>query len=32
MNKEFEECLEKRKITKFDRAKRLVSKEIGLAE
>ncbi|GFP30784.1 hypothetical protein HKBW3S44_01306 [Candidatus Hakubella thermalkaliphila] len=32
MNKEFEECLEKRKITKFDRATRLVSKEIGLAQ
>lgn len=31
MSKEFDECLKKKSITKFERAKGLVSKEINLA-
>lgn len=32
MNKEFEECLKRRKITEFERAKHLVAKELDQAE
>ncbi len=32
MSEEFQECLKKRKITKFERAKKLVKKEIGSSE
>lgn len=32
MSKEFDECLKKRKITEFERAKGLVLKELGLAD
>jgi len=32
MSKEFQDCLRRKKIIAFEKAKKLVSKEIGLAE
>lgn len=32
MSKEFDDCLKRRKITEFERAKDLVSKELNQAE